>query len=98
MKKQITKLIGEKKVFVTKRINGKETHTQIPKKKKVNIDIERQDKKQAFDFNNEIVIGVNSKENEKKEEKVKKEKKKNKINHKKKKSNKKVLTIFSIII
>ena len=92
------KQIGQKKVYVTKRINGKETHTKIPKKKTINIDVERKDKKQTFDFNNEIVIGVNSTEGEKKEEKVKKEKKKNIVNHKKKKSNKKVLAMFSIII
>ena len=93
------KQIGQKKVYVTKRINGKETHTKIPKKKTVNIDdVELKDKKQTFDFNNEIVIGVNSTEGEKKEEKVKKEKKKNIVNHKKKKSNKKVLAMFSIII
>ncbi len=39
---------GEKKVYVTKRINGQETHNKIEKKQK------------KFDFNNEIVIGVNS--------------------------------------
>lgn len=40
---------GEKRVFVTKRINGEETHNKIEKKQK------------KFDFDNEIVIGVNSK-------------------------------------
>ena len=45
-------LDGEKKVYVTKRINGEETHNKIEKKQK------------KFDFNNEIVIGVNSKKNQ----------------------------------
>ena len=45
-------LDGEKKVYVTKRINGEETHNKIEKKQKI------------FDFNNEVVIGVNSKKNQ----------------------------------
>ena len=45
-------LDGEKKVYVTKRINGEETHNKIEKKQK------------KFDFNNEVVIGVNSKKNQ----------------------------------
>ena len=50
---------GENKVFVTKRINGQESHVKAekinlkhPKRKETNND-------EAFNFNNEIVIGVN---------------------------------------
>ena len=46
---------GEKKVFVAKRINGKESHTKIEKNKD---EIEQNDG--WFDFTDEIVIGVNN--------------------------------------
>ena len=46
---------GEKKVFVAKRINGKESHTKIEHNKdKIKPNDE------WFDFTNEIVIGVNN--------------------------------------
>ena len=41
---------GEKKVYITKRINGEEIHSKIEKEKNI-----------KFDFNNEIVIGVTPK-------------------------------------
>ena len=79
---------GEKKVFVTKRINGKETHTKI-EKNKTNQD--------AFNFNHEIVLGVNNKENknQSKNNVIRKEKNKKsyKKNHKKIK-NKKLITFI----
>ena len=49
---------GEKKVYVTKRINGEESHSKIEK----NID-------KKFDFNNEIVIGVTPRKQKKDNEK-----------------------------
>lgn len=58
---------GEKKVFVTKRINGKESHIKAERSKKNNakhFNQEKQtEKEETFDFNNEIVIGVNVTEN-----------------------------------
>lgn len=93
-------LDGEKKVYVTKRINGEETHNKIEKKQKI------------FDFNNEVVIGVNSKKNQnmnnftkKNEQKVNKKGKqsngskshfKNK-HHKIKKSSKKFIKTSGIL-
>lgn len=79
---------GEKKVFVTKRINGKESHAKINKRKKEDINkIENKKKEDVFNFNNEIVIGVNLVEEKDKQE-IKKEKKssKNKKQKKRKKS------------
>lgn len=68
---------GEKKVYVTKRINGKESHSKIKKE---------QNKK--FDFSNEIVIGVTPKKQiENEENNTKKVKKNNKSNKLKKKKN-----------
>ena len=91
---------GEKKVYVTKRINGKESHQKIEKEKKNN-----------FDFNNEIVIGVTKKEpqnldkskEEKKQNKNSKKNntiRKNKTNRKKKrkKSSKKMITFASCFL
>ena len=92
---------GEKKVYVTKRINGKESHQKVDKEIKSN-----------FDFNNEIIIGVTKKEpqdfNKPKEEKnqnkntgnknntVRKRKSKTKSKKKKrKKSSKKIITFVS---
>ena len=49
---------GEKKVFVTKRINGKETHTKIENNK---------EKTDSFNFNNEMVLGVTPKKIDRKE-------------------------------
>ena len=52
---------GEKKVFVTKRINGKESHVKASKIKKENKrDTKKEnERKEKFNFNDEIVIGVN---------------------------------------
>lgn len=58
---------GEKKIFVTKRINGKETHTKVPKRnleKREIIQKNKTNKNETFDFSNEIVIGVNKKREE----------------------------------
>ena len=74
---------GEKKVFVTKRINGKESHVKASKIKKENKrDIKKEnERKEKFNFNDEIVIGVKNEEEEKiKNKKNKKKKKKNKYN------------------
>lgn len=91
---------GEKKVYVTKRINGKESHQKVEKKIKNN-----------FDFSNEIVIGVTKKEpqdfdrskEEKKQNKNSKKNntiRKNKTNRKKKrkKSSKKMITFVSCFL
>ena len=90
---------GEKRVFVTKRINGKESHQKAEK----NI-------KKKFDFNDEIVIGVTKKElqnpeksNEFKNQNKKKSNKNNPIRKsktnskkiKRKKSHKKIIAFFS---
>ena len=89
---------GQKKVFVTKRINGKESHHKAKKPKK-------ELKEDKFNFNDEIVIGVNIIEDEDKSSKNKsknKPKKKNKKIREKKKHrkniNKKVIAVFSTII
>lgn len=107
---------GEKKVFVTKRINGKESHVKAEKTKKNNSKhLKQENKKETeapFDFNNEIVIGVNIKEeqeeknkkNKKKKNKRKNNKKENPKNQnketkiKKKKIGKKIMKIFSAIV
>ena len=104
---------GEKKVYVTKRINGKESHSKF-----------ENEKNKKFDFNDEIIIGVtpkkqiqNNKNKTKKSNKTKSSKKKrnsntqirNKFNEtnttniknkkrKKKKSSKKIIGIFSSIL
>ena len=89
---------GEKKVFVTKRINGKETHTKIKKNKA---------KQDSFNFNNEIVLGVTPKKVDRQEknkdttlkkEKDKKDYNKKKNNRKKKKTNKKIVTFIGFIL
>lgn len=106
---------GEKRVFVTKRINGKESHIKIDKNKKnvgkhfkqeKEAKIEEQD--EVFNFNNEIVIGVNSiedKENKKEKNKKRKNKKQNKNkfskkekNHKNSKGKRKKIKFNKIII
>lgn len=68
---------GEKKVYVTKRINGKESHSKIEK-----------EQNKRFDFSNEIVIGVTPrKQIEKKEPNTQKITRNNKSNKLKKKNN-----------
>ena len=104
---------GEKKVFVTKRINGKESHikaekTNLKKRKKQEVD----NKEETFNFNNEIVIGVNVVEDKEKEKQNKRKNKSKKINknnsesikekikkskNKKKKSKKKIFVFLSSI-
>ena len=102
---------GEKKVFVTKRINGKESHVKVREKDLEDIDDYKLENTNSFNFNNEIIIGLDKKQEVKdKNEKSNKEKnrnfeeatvqkrKMNKKKSKKKKSNKIIVTIFSIII
>ena len=83
---------GEKKVFVTKRINGQESHVKAEKRKNIGKHLEDTTKQQDFEinddeifsFNSEMVLGVNS--SDEKEEKTKAGRKKSKI---KKEKNKK---------
>ena len=83
---------GEKKVFVTKRINGQESHVKVEKRKNIGKHLEDTTKQQDFEinddeifsFNSEMVLGVNS--SDEKEEKTKARRKKSKI---KKEKNKK---------
>ena len=95
---------GEKKVFVTKRINGKESHVKASKIKKENKkeskkDIKKEnERKEKFNFNDEIVIGVNFIRPEKNEEEEKKENKKNKKKKKKNKYNVKLITFASCFL
>lgn len=110
---------GEKKVFVTKRINGKESHVKAEKRKKIEKHIDNEKKvneedDEIFNFNSEMVLGVNIEEDSKAEKKkVKKRKKQNrkytdtKVSEhkkqkrkksKKKKVNKKIIGCFSIIV
>lgn len=91
---------GEKKVFVTKRINGKESHVKASKIKKENKkDIKKEnERKEKFNFNDEIVIGVNFIRPEKNEEEEKKENKKNKKKKKKNKYNVKLITFVSCFL
>ena len=88
---------GEKKVFVTKRINGKESHVKASKIKKENKrDIKKEnERKEKFNFNDEIVIGVNFIKPAK-EEKIKN--KKNKKKKKKYKYNVKLITFVSCFL
>ena len=76
---------GEKKVFVTKRINGKESHVKAEKRKNEGKHLEKnikiQDKEEddeIFSFNSEMVLGVNSSNVQEKEKKSRKKKTKNK--------------------
>ena len=76
---------GEKKVFVTKRINGQESHVKAEKRKNIGKHLEKnmkiQDKEnddEIFSFNSEMVLGVNSSNVQEKEKKSKKKKTKNK--------------------
>lgn len=83
---------GEKKVFVTKRINGKESHKKINKNKEKNSLI-NDGFNNAFSFNDEIVIGVNSNKKEglnKKNSNNKKSNSNKKENNRPKSNNKKV--------
>lgn len=91
---------GEKKVFVTKRINGKESHVKASKTKKENKrDIKKEnERKEKFNFNDEIVIGVNFIKPAKNEEEEKIENKKNKKKKKKNKYNVKLITFISCFL
>lgn len=64
-----------KQVFVTKRINGKETHTKI--QQPIESEYKRVPNTQGFNFEREIVIGVNNKQDNKIENKKRKNSKKN---------------------
>lgn len=78
---------GEKKVFVTKRINGKESHVKVNKKTEKTLQPD------SFNFDNEIVIGVDKLE---KKERDKKNNKKSNSSRKKRKKliSKKKVTVF----
>ncbi len=87
---------GEKKVFVTKRINGQESHVKAEKRKNIGKHLEDSTKQQDFEidddeifsFNSEMVLGVNS--SDEKEEKTKARRRKSKV--KKEKTKKKPKT------
>lgn len=84
---------GEKKVFVTKRINGKESHVKAEKRKNIGKHLEDSTKQQDFEidddeifsFNSEMVLGVNS--SDEKEEKTKARRRKSKVKKEKTKKN-----------
>lgn len=90
---------GEKKVYVTKRINGKESHVKASKNSGKHLQTKNpskhleQEDENIFNFNHEIVIGVNVKEE--KEEKNQKNDKKRKKKNKKKKNNQKIKQIVT---
>ena len=82
---------GEKKVFVTKRINGKESHVKAEKRKNIGKHLESKDgikenidDDEIFNFNSEMVLGIlmdeDSKEEKKRAKKSKKRAQKNKKN------------------
>ena len=83
---------GEKKVFVTKRINGKESHVKAEKRKSIGRHLENNKKNQEneddeiFSFNSEMVLGVNASDVKEKEQKRKKKKQKKRIKRNKRKS------------
>lgn len=57
---------GEKKVFVAKRINGKESHAKVKKNTGRHMKQKEQDENEGFfNFNDQVVIGVNEKDNKK---------------------------------
>ncbi len=105
---------GQKKVFVTKRINGKESHVKVKESTpKANNKQEKIEEKKDYYSNNEIIISLknnevkkqNIKENKRKEpkhyEKTEPQNRKlnkNKKKNKKEKSKKIMVTVFSIII
>ena len=104
---------GEKKVFVTKRINGKESHVKASKNNPKHL---KQEEESPFDFNHEIVIGVNVKEDKQEKDEPKRKNKSKKTTkkqpkkypknqkqqpnkkRKQKKSRKKILAIISSIL
>ena len=74
-----------KQVFVTKRINGKESHNKIEVKAPKETEYKRVPNTQGFNFEREIVIGVNNKRNlEDDENRKSNRKRKNKNLNKKK--------------
>ncbi len=77
---------GEKRVFVTKRINGKESHVKVNKAKKT----EKTLNQNSFNFDNEVVINVEKSENK---ENVKKNRKKGN-SRRKVIISKKMITVF----
>ena len=102
---------GEKKVFVTKRINGKESHVKAEKTKKIENKEIPEFQEEIFNFNSEKVLGVNiTEEKEKNKPKRKKSTKtkskskeenkkiKRQPKKKKRKKNKKIIGILSTII
>ena len=82
---------GEKKVFVTKRINGKESHVKAEKRKNIGKHLESKDgikenidDDEIFNFNSEMVLGIPMDEDSKEEKKRAKKNKKNTVNQTKK--------------
>lgn len=82
---------GEKKVFVTKRINGKESHVKAEKRKNIGKHLESKDgikenidDDEIFNFNSEMVLGIPMDEDSKEEKKRKKKNKKRAQKNKKK--------------
>lgn len=76
-----------KQVFVTKRINGKESHNKIEVKTPKETEYKRVPNTQGFNFEREIVIGVNNKNNFEDEENRKHNKKRKSKNSNKKNKN-----------
>lgn len=75
---------GEKKVFVTKRINGKESHVKAEKRKNIGKRIEnnRKDENEEddiFNFNSEMVLGLNMTEKDIKRKNKKRKKAQKKV-------------------
>lgn len=76
---------GKKKVFVTKRINGKESHVKAEKRKSIGRHLENNKKNEEneddeiFSFNSEMVLGVNASDVKEKEQKRKKKKQKKEL-------------------
>ena len=74
---------GEKKVFVTKRINEQESHVKAEKRKNIGKHLEgskkiqekKEDDDEIFSFNSEMVLGVNTSDVEEKKKKQRKKKK-----------------------
>lgn len=98
-----TETDGEKRVFVTKRINGEETHNKIQKDDKNKKIKENINNKESFNFNDEIIIGVTKKEDEKNKVKKNKDKKSKNLEVdnkkvKRKKNHKKNIAIVGAVI
>lgn len=80
---------GEKKVFVTKRINGKESHVKAEKTKKIENKEIPEFQEEIFNFNSEKVLGVNTQKKKKKTNPKERKVQKQKVNKRRKQKNKK---------